>query len=66
MSFGGFDDTTTPKKTLTINVPSRDIQQRIENDYREMFLRMLKKHFGEGIAVKFSIPKEKEETDATE
>ena len=29
MSFGGFDPTTTPKKTLTINVPSQDIQHRI-------------------------------------
>ena len=66
MSFGGFDPTTTPKKTLTINVPSHDIQQRIENDYREMFLRMLKKHFGEGVAIKFSIPQEKEVANATE
>lgn len=66
MSFGGFDPTTTPKKTLTINVPSQDIQHRIENDYREMFLRMLKKHFGEGISIKFYIPEEKEVDDDTE
>lgn len=57
LEFGAFEN--KPPKELTIKVPSMDIKNRIENEYREMFLRLLKKHFGPAVFVKFSVPKKK-------
>ena len=66
MAFESFDPSTTPKKTLIIRVPSKEIAIRMTSEYEKLASRLLKKHFGDGVTAKFRIPKERRNQDAAE